>query len=223
MTGVTGQPDEPPRRRGRPRNAAHDEAIINATLELLETDGYDRTRVQDIAARAGVGLATLYRRWPTKHDLVIAALEHAGGRVTAAGSPDDPRHDLVAVIEALAREMRGSSKAFLPGLLAAVHSEPTIAAAVRDRVIGVLRARLRDALAAALHEELDPHDIRVDAAPALLLFRQLFDDTTSDSHRQIVNDIVQFLLPASATKRPADEQYEEPLSHGHVTPLLRQR
>ncbi len=162
--------------RGRPRSPDRDEAILNATLELLETVGYDQTRVQDIAQQAGVGLGTIYRRWPTKQDLVIAAIRLAGNTITTAPSTGDPRRDLVAVITELARQMRGTSEAFLPGLLAAIQTEPGIAAVVRDEVIGVIRSRFREVLKDVIGEDLPDDDLRVDVAPALLFFKLLLDE-----------------------------------------------
>jgi AcrR family transcriptional regulator len=60
---------------GRPRDPSADEAIIGATLELIAESGFEGLRVSDVADRAGVSKATMYRRWPTKHDLVLAALQ----------------------------------------------------------------------------------------------------------------------------------------------------
>jgi AcrR family transcriptional regulator len=62
------------RTAGRPRDPLADEAIISATLELIAESGFEGLRVGDVADRAGVSKATMYRRWPTKHDLVLAAL-----------------------------------------------------------------------------------------------------------------------------------------------------
>jgi AcrR family transcriptional regulator len=59
---------------GRPRDPSADEAIIAATLELIAESGFEGLRVSDVADRARVSKATMYRRWPTKHDLVLAAL-----------------------------------------------------------------------------------------------------------------------------------------------------
>lgn len=59
---------------GRPRDPSADDAIIGATLELIAESSFESLRVSDVAARARVSKATLYRRWPTKHDLVLAAL-----------------------------------------------------------------------------------------------------------------------------------------------------
>src|ERR1700736_364907 len=60
--------------RGRPRSSEADQAIVAATLALLEEDGYAALTMAGVAARAGVSTATLYRRWPSKLDLVVGVL-----------------------------------------------------------------------------------------------------------------------------------------------------
>src|SRR3954469_22682493 len=61
---------------GRPRDPALDEAIILATRDRLVRDGYSRMTIGDIAADAKVSRPTLYRRWSTKFDLVVDALDY---------------------------------------------------------------------------------------------------------------------------------------------------
>jgi AcrR family transcriptional regulator len=63
-------------RSGRPRSRAADDAILTATLDLLREHGYGGLTVASVIERAGVSSATLYRRWTTKQDLVLAALEN---------------------------------------------------------------------------------------------------------------------------------------------------
>lgn len=65
----------PPRRRGRPRDPGTDSRIRRAAAELLLQHGFDKTTVDEVAARAGVGKATVYRRWTSKEDLAVAAME----------------------------------------------------------------------------------------------------------------------------------------------------
>jgi AcrR family transcriptional regulator len=60
-------------RRGRPRSAEADEAILDAAIELFAEAGFEGLTVEGVAARAGVGKATVYRRYPCKVDLVLAA------------------------------------------------------------------------------------------------------------------------------------------------------
>jgi AcrR family transcriptional regulator len=64
------------RRPGRPRSAAADASIVRATLELLLEEGYRGLTMEQVRARAGVGKATLYRRYGSKQDLVTAAIQH---------------------------------------------------------------------------------------------------------------------------------------------------
>ena len=64
-----------PRSPGRPRSVRADEAIVAATLDLLaEGMSVDVLSIEAIAARAGVGKATIYRRWPNKEALLIDAV-----------------------------------------------------------------------------------------------------------------------------------------------------
>ena len=62
------------RHRGRPRDPSRDQAIIDASIDVLVRDGYDRLSMEGVAAAAGVGKATVYRRWCSKAELVIDAM-----------------------------------------------------------------------------------------------------------------------------------------------------
>ncbi len=62
-------------RRGRPRDRQADDAILTATRELLAEVGFERLTVTEVAARAGVGRPTVYRRYPTKEALIAASVE----------------------------------------------------------------------------------------------------------------------------------------------------
>ena len=73
---VDDSPEQTPvrRGRGRPRNPETDQKITAAAAELMLHRGFDKMTVDDVAARAGVGKATVYRRWPSKEDLAVAAM-----------------------------------------------------------------------------------------------------------------------------------------------------
>src|SRR5260370_4700806 len=70
QTGLSGSAA---RRPGRPRSEHAEQAIIEATLDLFAEQGIDGVCVEDVAARAGVGKATIYRRWSGKEELLLAA------------------------------------------------------------------------------------------------------------------------------------------------------
>ncbi|MCG8589773.1 MAG: TetR/AcrR family transcriptional regulator [Proteobacteria bacterium] len=64
---------------GRPRSEEAHKAILDATLELLVEVGFSALTVEGVAARAGVGKATIYRRWPSKLPLVVEAFGQLPG------------------------------------------------------------------------------------------------------------------------------------------------
>ena len=73
-TDAAAGPAETSRRPGRPRSEQAEQAIIEATLDLFAERGFEGVCVEAVAARAGVGKATIYRRWPNKEELLLAAL-----------------------------------------------------------------------------------------------------------------------------------------------------
>ena len=77
---------------GRPRSAEADRAIVDATLTLVAEHGYAALTMEAVAARAGVGKATLYRRYHSKASLIAAAARDAMSRrapVPDAGAADE--------------------------------------------------------------------------------------------------------------------------------------
>jgi AcrR family transcriptional regulator len=91
------------RRPGRPRSEQAEQAILDATLEAVGDRGIDGVSCEDVAARAGVGKATLYRRWPGKEDLLIAAFA-ALKRPLPEPRGESVRADLIAMLEVMAED-----------------------------------------------------------------------------------------------------------------------
>ncbi len=91
------------RRPGRPRSEQAEQAIIDAALELFGERGVDGVCVEAVAARAGVGKATIYRRWSTKEDLLLAALGSLK-RPLPAPRGASVREDLAELLEVLLRD-----------------------------------------------------------------------------------------------------------------------
>jgi AcrR family transcriptional regulator len=61
-------------RPGRPRSPECDQAIVDAALAVFADEGYDGFTIEAVAARAGVGKATVYRRYPGKAELIVRAV-----------------------------------------------------------------------------------------------------------------------------------------------------
>ena len=74
---ATVEPIAAPPRRGRPRSVEVDEAVLSATVELAGEVGVSRLSMDDVAVRAKVSKATIYRRWASKEALVLDALRNA--------------------------------------------------------------------------------------------------------------------------------------------------
>lgn len=124
----------------RPRTPGADTAIVEATRQLLLEQGYGRVSVEGVSVRAGVAKTTVYRRWPSKAELVFeAAIHHS-----QLGPPPDTGSltgDLAAVAVIIVRSLsRPVAAAALPGLMADLRSDQALRDRVVDRFIGGERA-----------------------------------------------------------------------------------
>jgi len=181
---------------GRPRAADRTPAILEAATDLLGEVGYDRLRIQDVADRAGAGLATLYRRWPTKQALVADAISHYTEGLLVPVQ-DDPMADLSALYRAMIDKMGGKGGEVLPGLISALRMEPELAEVVRNRVIAPLRERELANLSRVLGADNPFLDSLVDCVPALALFRTvvLGEVVTTDEFLRKMLDLIATLAP----------------------------
>lgn len=90
--------------RGRPRDPHADRAALTATQELLGEVGYDRLTIEGVARRAGVAKTTIYRRWPSKRELVAAAIHDARG-IPPMPDTGSLAGDLEVLVVAMARNL----------------------------------------------------------------------------------------------------------------------
>jgi len=105
-----------PRRRGRPRSAHAEHAILAAALDLIAERGPDGLGIELVAARAGVGKATIYRRWRGKEDMLLDAIGTLGSDLPVPQGRS-VRADLVALLESFCREAADPRRARLFALL----------------------------------------------------------------------------------------------------------
>lgn len=152
-------PPEGARPRGRPPSQATETAILEATTALLAERGLAEVTIEAVAARARVGKASLYRRWPSKGTLAFDAFV---SDFLARQPPPDTgslRGDLEAALRAFVRATRATTTGrTLRGLIAEVQRDPDLATTWRDRFVEPVRARHRRIVERAVARgELDQH------------------------------------------------------------------
>ncbi len=124
------------RGRGRPRDPQTDGRIIRAAAELLLQYGFDKTTVDDVAALAGVGKATVYRRWPSKEDLAVAAMESLYDSEFPEIDTGSLERDLAESYRAIVAFVNSpGGEAFLRMSISESMREPRIAALYRSSTI----------------------------------------------------------------------------------------
>jgi AcrR family transcriptional regulator len=182
--------------------ARHGE-ILEATLSELQEVGYDRMTMDAVARRAGASKATLYRHWPNKGELVVAAIRHMRGDADAA-LPDTGtlRGDLLAFLQGSQPHDADDQLCVMRGMVSACGADPELATAFHDQVVGVKRAMALELITRAQRrgEVSEAADIQflVDAAPAMVIFRHLLTPHPVDATylERVVDEIWLPLLTA---------------------------
>jgi AcrR family transcriptional regulator len=134
---------------GRPRCPETDERILKATLQQLADVGYARMSVDNVATIAATTKPTIYRRWPSKEELAIAAIAHlqADQQPKPTGSTRD---DLIAVLRDFRKKLlRPNGMAMIGTLLAEEHHTPQLLSLFREKIVAPRRAGLLAILQAA--------------------------------------------------------------------------
>ena len=199
MVDPEASADAPLVRRGRPLATERTDAILTAAGELFEEVGFDQCTVQDIAQRAGVGLATLYRRWPSKHALMIEALGRRQEQNTLE-LDGGPLEVLRTLFDAVADSTMGEQGEFLPGLVSAIRADDELADTLRNDIIDPLRAVIRSQLEVLLGADHPQIDLLVDVVPGVCVFRALVPGDTGDSEQVVgsVMALIESLAPPDA-------------------------
>jgi AcrR family transcriptional regulator len=144
---------------GRPRDSRVDRAILEATRELIAERGVHEFRTEDVAVRAAVGKGAIYRRYPSKDELVTAAVGALVDEQIQLPDTGSTRADLLALMGEAVELYRGSvAGRLMPSLVSAMAQRPELARAVRD---GFLAGR-RGALAHVLRRGIERGDLRSD-------------------------------------------------------------
>jgi AcrR family transcriptional regulator len=132
---------------GRPRDPQVDRDILTATIELLGEDGFDGLSIEAVAARAGVGKTTVYRRWPSKIPLVVDALTAMKAPTPATVAEDMPTRDaLLRAMAGFTKPHEGSAARVLAGLVDAMSRNEELAEAVRAVLVNERQRVLIDVI-----------------------------------------------------------------------------
>ncbi|TCO40555.1 TetR family transcriptional regulator [Kribbella antiqua] len=141
--------------RGRPRDAGVEGRVLEAAMAEMRLRGYDGMAVDRVAERAGVAKTTLYRRWPTKAELVIAMIAQLRSAVPFEPSGDS-RRDLSELVSAVASTLTAVPRTLIADLAAAAAREPRVGESVRAlwgerhaAAVAVLAKAQEDGLVAA--------------------------------------------------------------------------
>jgi AcrR family transcriptional regulator len=153
----TGTVQTAPRPRGRPRSARAHEAIIDAVLAMLaEGTTVEALSMEAVAARAGVGKATIYRRWPHKDALVLDAVASIKEPLPAVPGKS-VREDLVLLVRAAGRTRNSRAGQILPCMIPELQRPGHL----RDEYIRIMETR-REVIRRVLRRGIATGEVRPD-------------------------------------------------------------
>jgi AcrR family transcriptional regulator len=176
--------------------------LLDVTLQLLQEHGYERLTIDAVAAVARASKSTVYRRWPSKADLVLAAFIEGCRQVAVAPGTGTLRGDLLRlgdVIRQHAREQAGSIRA----VMVEVSRHPALHEAMQNQFLDQRKALIQEVLRqAADRGEIDPaviSDELWDLLPAYLIFRSIMPSRPPTEHtvQALVDDV---LIPSLTRK-----------------------
>jgi AcrR family transcriptional regulator len=201
---VDSAPPATRRRPGRPRDRDIDSAVLRTALAVLSEIGYGRLTLEEVARRAGTTKPAIYRRWPNRQRLVLAALGSRLGRLRApdTGCTLCDLDECLKVFVAAFRRMP-------PGVLGPLFADCTADRELRTAFMITLfeppRAAVRETLERAhgrgdLREDVDV-DLILDLTGSLVHYRALFGHATTSNVE--IEHAVEALLQGIATDYPA--------------------
>lgn len=178
MTQTEGVEAKP--RLGRKRDHTRDPKILDAALDVLSETGYDGMTIDMVAARAKAGKATLYRRWPSKSELVLDAVVCMKSRdIDLDALPDTGtlRGDLVAMIRTPSIHDSERKLKVMAGIASMIARSPELAAAAQEALVEPRASANRILFRRAIDRGEIPADSAVERlcmiGPAMVAYRVL--------------------------------------------------
>jgi AcrR family transcriptional regulator len=150
---------------GRPRSEQARQAILRSTLKILGKNGFSGFKIEEVAARASVGKATVYRWWPNKGALIADAFASSTTRRLRFPDTGSVYADMSQQMRQLIKVFRGPRGRIVSAILAAGQNDKDLIEAFRERF---LWPRRREAYA-TLRRGIQRGELRKDLDPDLLL------------------------------------------------------
>jgi AcrR family transcriptional regulator len=150
---------------GRPRSEQARQAILRTTLKILGKNGFSDFKIEEVAARASVGKATVYRWWPNKGALIADAFASSTTRKLRFPDTGSVYTDMSQQMRQLIKVLRSRRGRIVSAILAAGQSDKDLIEAFRERF---LWPRRREAYA-TLRRGIERGELRKDLDPDLLL------------------------------------------------------
>ncbi|MDX6227497.1 MAG: hypothetical protein QOI76_887 [Frankiales bacterium] len=193
-------PDEGPLVSHRRRGQDLETAILDATLELVGAGGVGSLTMEGVAAAAHTGKASVYRRWPSKEDLLVDAMDHALPPLPDAPDTGSVRDDLLVLLRIMREAINSPSGCAIQAFMFDNSVDRSLIALVKQRVMEPRQQMLIDALARGC----DRGEVRADAVnprtaevgPALIVHQYLMQGPpVPDAFVvQLVDDVLMPLL-----------------------------
>jgi AcrR family transcriptional regulator len=199
----------PANRLGRPLDVTRDADILDAALDVLAEEGFERMTIDMVAARAKAGKATLYRRWPSKTELVIdavACMKNSDIDFDDLPNTGTLRGDLVAMIKPPTLRDAEKKLRVMSGLVSLLARNPELAEAARLAVVAP-RAEINRRM---LQRAIDRGEIGADVdiatvasiSPSMVTYRTIMLGKHVD-REYLIGIIDKVILPAVGLTRGA--------------------
>ena len=184
--------------------SAREAQLLAITLRLLQEHGYDRLTVDAVATEARASKATVYRRWPSKAELVLAAFIEGVRAVAVAPHTGSLRGDLLVLGRLICQQARLHAPT-LRGVLTELSRNPALSDALQHQFVDQRKELITEVLSeAATRGEIEVgvmSDELWDVLPAYLVFRSLIPGRppTDETVQALVDDV---LMPSLTRTLP---------------------
>ncbi|OBK32529.1 TetR family transcriptional regulator [Mycobacterium sp. 1245111.1] len=175
--------------------------LLEVTLELLQEHGYDRLTLDAVAARARASKATVYRRWPSKAELVLAAFIEGCRQVAVHPETGTLRGDLLRLGHTISQQTHAQA-GIIRAVMVEISRHPALHDAMQSQFLDQRKALLQEVLRdAVLRGEIDAaaiSDELWDLLPGYLIFRSIMPNRPPNE--QTVEALVDEVIIPSLTR-----------------------